>query len=86
MGFYVYILHSSTIDIFYKGFTENPEKRLWEHNNGLSRYTKGKGPWDMVYLEELPDKRSALIREKSLKHAKVSYIEWLIKQPSNLIC
>ncbi|MBK8875010.1 MAG: GIY-YIG nuclease family protein [Bacteroidetes bacterium] len=43
--FFVYIIYSSSYDVFYKGFTDNPEKRLWEHNNDLSRYTKGKGPW-----------------------------------------
>ncbi|MBK6641642.1 MAG: GIY-YIG nuclease family protein [Bacteroidetes bacterium] len=52
--FFVYIIYSSSYDVFYKGFTDNPEKRLWEHNNDLSRYTKGKGP---RLLEEYETKR-----------------------------
>ncbi|MCD4773019.1 MAG: GIY-YIG nuclease family protein [Bacteroidales bacterium] len=39
MCYYVYIIKSDSIGIFYKGFTSNPEKRLFEHNNNKSRYT-----------------------------------------------
>ncbi len=55
--YYVYIIHSQRKDIFYKGYTQYPEKRLFEHNNGLSRYTKGKGPWKLVYLEKFKTKK-----------------------------
>jgi putative endonuclease len=65
--------------------TANPEHRLYEHNNGFSRYTKNKGLWKMVYLEKCEDKRSALIREKQLKKYNHTYIENLIQQPQNLI-
>jgi putative endonuclease len=65
--FFVYILYSTSHDVFYKGFTENPAKRLWEHNNDLSTYTKGKGPWIVALLEEYKTKKVALIRESQIK-------------------
>ena len=85
MSCFVYILYSESSNIYYKGFTENPDKRLWEHNNDLSRYTAGKGPWKIVYLENFPTKKEALIREKKLKRVNSEYLKWLIRQPQNLI-
>ncbi len=57
----VYILQSETLGVYYKGYTQNLEKRLWEHNNGLSRFTKGKGPWKLVFSKAFDKKREALI-------------------------
>ncbi len=61
MDYYVYIIQSEVSGIFYKGYTTNPELRLLEHNSDQSRYTAGKGPWKIVYLEKMMDKRSALV-------------------------
>jgi putative endonuclease len=65
MGFFVYIIKSLADQSYYKGFTETPIIRLERHNNGESRYTKNKLPWDLVYLECFEQKKDALIREKS---------------------
>ncbi|MBM3405154.1 MAG: GIY-YIG nuclease family protein, partial [Bacteroidetes bacterium] len=46
------------------------ERRLEEHNSGETRYTSGKRPWKLVYLEEYQDKSSAIKRELSLKRQK----------------
>jgi len=83
--YYVYIIHSQQKEVFYKGYTQHPEKRLFEHNNGLSRYTKGKDPWKMVYLEEFKTKKEALIRERQLKRVNPKYLRWLIQQDCNLL-
>ncbi len=85
MPHYVYIIKSSKDGTYYKGYTENYERRIVEHNEGLSRFTSSKVPWILVYIEEHPDKKSALIREKKLKKCKKEYFEWLITQPSNLL-
>ncbi|MGB8489760.1 MAG: GIY-YIG nuclease family protein, partial [Bacteroidales bacterium] len=85
MDYYVYIIQSETTGIFYKGFSSNPELRLIQHNSGMSRYTDGKGPWKMVYLEKLKDKTGALIREKQLKRANLDYIRWILKQDINMV-
>ena len=65
--FFVYIIYSSSHDVYYKGVSEEPLRRLEEHNSDRSRYTSGKGPWELVYTEQLTTKRDALIREKQIK-------------------
>jgi putative endonuclease len=85
MDYYVYIIQSENSGIYYKGYTTNPELRLLEHNSDQSRYTSGKGPWKIVYLEKTRDKRSAIIRERQLKRVNCNYIKWLINQKSNII-
>ena len=85
MDYYVYIIQSTTRCLYYKGYTSHPLLRLEEHNQGLSRYTSGKGPWQMVYLEKLMDKTSALKREKQLKRVNVAYIKWLVASELNIL-
>ena len=82
--FYVYVLYSDSHQVYYKGFTENVIKRLTEHNDNLSRYTAGKGPWKLIVVEQFDQKRNALIREKGLKRCKSDYFLWLKRQPQNL--
>ena len=83
--FYVYIIKSLSKGIYYKGVTQDVEKRLEQHNLGMSNFTSHALPWVLVYLEAHQTKRDALIREKKLKKNKTVYIEWLINQPSNLL-
>jgi putative endonuclease len=59
-------------------YTENPEKRLWEHNNNFSRFTAGKEPWEIVYLKKYPTKTEALQAERKLKKAGSAYLQRLI--------
>ena len=84
MGFFVYIIQSDVDHCYYKGFSENPLERLRQHNEGLSRYTSGKLPWKIVYVEELPNKRDALIREKTLKKYSHGQIAMLIRSAKNI--
>ena len=65
--FYVYILESKKDGSYYIGQTENIERRLEFHNNGLSRYTSKKMPWVLVYFEEFETRTLALKRERFLK-------------------
>ncbi len=83
--FYVYILKSLKDGTYYKGFTEDYKKRLEEHNSGLSRFTSGKLPWQLFYVEAHSTKKDALIREKKLKKCKSDYFEWLALQNSNIL-
>jgi putative endonuclease len=85
MPYYVYILKSLVDGTYYKGSTEDYIKRLQEHNSGLSQYTARKVPWVLIYVEQHPDKRSALIRERKLKRCKAEYFEWLVNQPTNFL-
>ena len=47
--------------------SQNLEQRLVDHNNGKSKYTKTKIPWEIVYVEECHDSEAARAREKYLK-------------------
>ncbi|RYG24222.1 MAG: GIY-YIG nuclease family protein [Chitinophagaceae bacterium] len=85
MSFYVYIIQSLQDSSYYKGFSENPPLRLVRHNNGESRYTSGKVPWVLVYVEQLESKTSALKREKSLKKYSHDQLHSLIKTSKNIV-
>ncbi|OWY20725.1 excinuclease ABC subunit C [Sphingobacteriales bacterium UPWRP_1] len=64
---YVYILQSEKDSSFYIGYTQDPQKRLEQHNRGKSTYTSRKLPWKIVYVETYDLKSEALKREKFLK-------------------
>ena len=78
--YYVYIIYSAAFDVYYKGFTEFPELRLEEHNSNKSRYTAGKGPWSLVYLQKFETKKDALVEEKRIKGLNRRSLEKLISQ------
>ena len=62
-----YILRSLSTGKLYIGQTEDLERRLNEHGTGGSRYTRGRGPWELVYQEAHPTRAEAMNREKALK-------------------
>ena len=67
MRFYCYILECSD-GTFYTGWTNDPERRVAQHNKGKgARYTKTRRPVKLVYLEEQTDKSAALKRERAIK-------------------
>ncbi len=64
----VYVIYSNMAGKYYTGQTEDLERRLKEHNEGtLGKFTKNKGPWELVYFEEFKTREEALKREKYLK-------------------
>jgi putative endonuclease len=65
--YYVYVIESQRNFDFYKGFTKNVNKRLKEHNSGLTESTKNHKPWKLVYCEIFLNKQDAVEREKYLK-------------------
>ena len=67
MSFFCYILECSD-GTFYTGWTNDPERRVVQHNKGVgARYTRTRRPVKLVYLEEQPDKITALKRERAIK-------------------
>jgi putative endonuclease len=70
MSFYCYIVECAD-GTYYTGWTVNPERRVAVHNKGRgARYTRTRCPVRLVYLEELPDKKSAMKRELAIKRMK----------------
>lgn len=67
MKYKTYILQSEKDSSFYIGQTEDLEKRLALHNQGLSKYNSKKTPWKIVYFEELGTRNEAQKRELFLK-------------------
>ncbi len=70
MSYYVYILRSQKSGKTYVGQTSNLEQRLQAHNTGMSPYTKGRGPWEIVFFEEFKTRSEAMQREKYFKTGK----------------
>jgi putative endonuclease len=67
MRCFCYILECSD-GTFYTGWTTDPERRVAQHNKGVgARYTRTRRPVKLVYLEEQPDKITALKRERAIK-------------------
>tara|TARA_Y100000310_G_C20640886_1_gene793828 strand:+ start:1136 stop:1393 length:258 start_codon:yes stop_codon:yes gene_type:complete len=69
--YYVYVIQNPNGKL-YKGFTNNLEKRLVQHNanDGFSSYTKNRGPWKLMYQEKYGNESDARMREKFLKTGK----------------
>ena len=67
MAAFVYMLRCKDGSL-YTGWTNDLELRLAMHNSGRgAKYTRGRGPLELVYSEELPDKEAALRRECAIK-------------------
>ena len=64
---YVYILRCSD-GTLYTGYTTDPKRRLEQHNSGkASKYTRGRLPVTIAYLEGASTVGEALRREKEVK-------------------
>lgn len=68
--FYTYILKSKKNNKLYTGYTSDLRKRLKEHNEGKSKYTKNNGPYDLIYYEACLEKEDAMRREVYLKSGR----------------
>ena len=64
---YLYILRCGDGSL-YTGITTDVEKRLEAHRSGKgAKYTRGRGPLELVYREECGDHSEALKRELEIK-------------------
>ncbi len=67
MSWFVYILRCSD-GTLYTGVTDDVQRRLAAHRAGKgAKYTRGRGPLELVYTQEQPDKSTALRRELQIK-------------------
>jgi len=64
----VYLLKNSADGKFYIGSTTDMERRLYEHNEGKSPYTRSRGRWELVGFEVYEDAKQAREREMKLKN------------------
>jgi len=83
MAYYLYIIQSDKEGSFYIGTTQNLDARILRHNQGRSKYTRTKRPLNLVYVEDYPDRSSAMKREYAIKRRKSKdYIAKLIERIS----
>jgi len=73
--FYVYVLRSHKNGYRYIGQTNNLERRLREHNEGLTKSIKFQLPFAVEFTEEYSTRVEAVRREKFLKSGQGR--EWL---------
>ena len=65
--FNVYALKSIDRNYIYVGFTNNLDKRVFQHNNGRERTTRPYAPFKLIYTEKCESRLAAREREKYLK-------------------
>lgn len=64
---FVYILKCKD-DTLYTGYTTDVENRLQVHESGKgAKYTRGRGPLKLVYVERFESKSEALQQEIKIK-------------------
>ena len=66
-NYFVYVIKSERYDRIYIGMSENPEKRVREHNKGQTKSTKFYKPWVLVYKKFIGVRKEARKEEKKLK-------------------
>ena len=65
--YFVYVLRNGA-GTLYTGIAKNVATRLAQHNDGAgARFTRGRGPWQVVHREGPLDHGDALRREAALK-------------------
>jgi putative endonuclease len=64
---FVYILQCKD-NTLYTGYTIDIHRRIEDHHQGKgAKYTRGRGPFQLMYLETYDDKSIAMRREAEIK-------------------
>ena len=67
---YVYMLRCADKSL-YTGYTTDPDRRVAEHNAGDgAKYTRGRTPVELVYLECYDSRSAAMSREYEIKQLR----------------
>ena len=65
----VYVIRNSA-GKFYIGLSENVSRRLEQHNQGVSKWTRHRGPWSLIWTSESLSLSEARKFENRLKRQK----------------
>ena len=83
MSCYCYIVECAD-GTYYTGWAIDPEKRVAMHNRGRgARYTRTRAPVKLVYVEEMPDRVTAMKREIAIKRMTRERKGRLIREEQN---
>jgi len=67
--FFTYVLKSDRHDYYYKGHCQDLEKRISQHNSGMTKSIRSYIPFHLVYFEIFQTEAEAVKREKYFKSA-----------------
>jgi putative endonuclease len=67
--YYAYVLKSIHFEYYYKGHCKDLEKRINQHNAGMTTSIKPYIPFKLVYFEKFETEQQAITREKYFKSA-----------------
>ena len=73
MQYAVYVLKSEKTGRYYVGCTKDLDLRLQQHNKGMTKSTKGFGPWQVIHVERYENLSEARQRETKIKSWKSRY-------------
>jgi len=65
--YYVYAIKSGIDGRIYVGLSCNVERRISEHNSGMTKSTKSYRPWKLICSDKIGNRKEARIEEKRLK-------------------
>jgi putative endonuclease len=65
--YYAYVLKSINHDYYYKGHCHDIEKRLSQHNSGMTESLRPYIPFRLIYSEAFDTEVEAIEREKYFK-------------------
>ena len=69
--YWLYVLWSPSGGRFYIGVSDDPDRRLAQHNDaGARSWTRRYSPWNLVHTERYASYREARERELELKNQK----------------
>jgi putative endonuclease len=81
-NWHVYIVRCSD-DTLYTGIAKDVEKRIAEHNSGNlagAKYTRSRGPVELVYQEQVNTRSEAVRREIEIKKLSKKQKEILLRR------
>lgn len=82
MAYYVYMIKNKQ-DVLYVGVSENPLRRLVEHNSKRGSVATHQGTYKIVFLEECESLTQARTREIQIKKWRRNKKEFLIQHYKN---
>jgi putative endonuclease len=80
MKYFVYILYSESLDMFYKGQTSDLPHRISRHNMKLEKATQNGVPWILLWSTNKSTRSSAILLEQKLKNlSRIRLINFILK-------
>ena len=65
--YYIYVMNSKDRNYIYVGISDNPKRRIQQHNLGYNKTTNPYRPFNVLLIEKHKNRKEARKREKYLK-------------------